>query len=249
VAVSNAIALALKDNIHMSLRVTLYSWKLQEFIDVIGSKNSVVLKAAATNLANIYKREKDNSKLNSANAWLRTLINQGFPLRRDRKRPTVGAKGKLLVMHMEAGIHVAVIHSLICSLGAKRVTFDEWSQGIHGAIHKELRECGFLRSEKVQVEFLLTLGKLDCGTPLFGDDFFTGWELYSIIENHEIAALVAGFRAALRFKRKLPRGLPKDVKKRLKTRVSDDCREFLGKSVKWFGQIQKAGQDAYILWS
>jgi hypothetical protein len=233
----------------MSLRPSLYRWKLREFIDMIGSKNSVVLKAAAAHLADIYKNEKERSKFQSANAWLQTLINQGLPLRRDRERPTVGAKGNLLATHMEAGIHVAVIHSLICTLGAKRVTFDEWSQGIHGAIHKELRESGFLRSEKVQLEFLLTLRKLDCGTPLFGDDFYTGWEFYSIIENHEIAALVAGFRAALRFKRELPRSFPKEARKRIKTRVSDDFRDFIGKSVKWFGQIQKAGQDAYILWS
>jgi hypothetical protein len=243
------IALALKDNIHMSLRPSLYSWKLQEFIDLIGSKNSVLLKAAAAQLADIYKNEKAKSKLQSANAWLGTLINQGLPFRRDRERPTVGANGNLLVTHMEAGIHVAVIHSVVCALGAKRVTFDEWGQATHNAIHRELRESGFLRLGKVQLDFLTTNQKLACGTPLFGDDFYTGWEFYSIIENHEIAALVAGFRAALRFKRKLPRGLPKDARKRIKTRVSDEFRDFIGKFVKWFRQIQKAGQDAYILWS
>jgi hypothetical protein len=63
----------------MSLRASLYGWRLQEFIDVIGSKNSVVLKAAAAHLAEIYKNEKDKSKLQSAIAWLQTLIFSGQP--------------------------------------------------------------------------------------------------------------------------------------------------------------------------
>ena len=239
-------------NIRMSLRVTLCSFRLQELIDVIGSKNAVVLKAATSHLAEVYKNEKDESKFQSANAWLRTVINEGVSLRRDRKTPSVGKKGNLLVLHMEVGTHIAVIHSIVRVLGGKELVFDEWSQGISGAILSELSGCGFSdsrRGQKGQLEFLLTLRKLDCGTPLFGDGFHTGWEFYSIIENKEIAVLVAGFREALRFKRELPDWLPKDRKKQLKTRVSDDCRKFLGKSVKWLAQIQKAGQDAYILWS
>ncbi len=233
----------------MSLRVTLCSWKLQEFVDVIGSKNSVVLKAAASHLANVYKHEKDNSKLNSANAWLRTLINQGLPLRRDRKTPTVGAKGNLLVLHMEAGIHVSVINSIVSALGGKQRACDEWGSGLSSAFHSELRRCGFFRDTRVPLDFITTLVKLDGGTPLFGDGFHTGWEFYSVIENREIAALVAGFRAALRFRRILPRSFPKDARKRVQTRLSDDLRPLLGKIVKLFAQIQKAGQDAYIIWS
>jgi hypothetical protein len=232
----------------MSLRVTLCSWKLQEFIDVIGSKNSVVLKAAAAHLADIYKNEKDKPQLHSANAWLRTLINQGLPLRRDRERPTVGAKGKLLVMHMEAGVHVAVIDSIVSALGGKQLAFDVWGSRLSSALHSELRRCGFFQT-RVPLDFITTMGKLDGGTPLFGDGFHTGWEFYSVIENHEIAALVAGFRAALRFRRKLPRSFSKEARKRVSTRLPDDLRPLLGKIVKLFAQIQKESQDAYILWS
>jgi hypothetical protein len=236
----------------MSLRMNLYGWKLQEFIDVIGSKSAKVLETASAHLAEKFKGRSDHADLPKAIAWLRTLINEGHPLRQDRERPTVGADGDLVVMHMEAGIHVAVINSLVVTLRREEFlnpAFDSWSQGISSAIHKELRVCGFIGSSQCSVEFLQALWRLDGGTPLFGDDFCTGWEYYSIIENDQIAALVTSFEAALRFERILPDGIPEEARKRLRTRLSDDVREFLGNLIGWFGQIHQAGQDAFITWS
>jgi hypothetical protein len=118
--------------------------------------------------------------------------------------------------------------------------FDSWSQGISSAIHNELRACGFIGSSQCSVEFLQALWRLDGGTPLFGDDFCTGWEYYSIIENDQIAALVTSFEAALRFERILPDGIPEEARKRLRTRFSDDVRKFLGDLIGWLGQIHQS---------
>src|SRR5262245_29699396 len=127
----------------MSLRMALYGWKLQEFIAVIGSKDAKVLEAASAHLAEAFEGHRDQTTLPKAMAWLRTLINKGFPLRNQRERPTVAADGDLLVMRMEAGIHVAVIHSIFW--GIRREEFlnpasDTWGQGVSSSLHEELRE-------------------------------------------------------------------------------------------------------------
>jgi hypothetical protein len=126
--------------------------------------------------------------------------------------------------------------------------FDSWSQGVSKALFGELHSCGFLQSDKSSVEFIQALRKLDSGTPLFGDDFCTGWEYYSVIDNPEIAILVGGFQAALDFERKLPDSMPDDVRRRFKTRLLDDTKKFICDLIGWFEQIQQAGQDAFIIW-
>jgi hypothetical protein len=236
----------------MSLRPALYGWKIQEFIDVIGSKNVKVQKAALGHLREVYESPGDQAELRKARAWLRTLINKGYPLRRDRKPPIVRADGELLLMRMETGIHVAVVNSLVQALRRDEFVqplFDRWSQGVSSAIHNELRACGLFGSRASSVEFITALSRLDGGTALFGDGFHTGWEYYSVIEKAQIGLLLAGFEAVLNFERKLPDGIPAEAKKRLRTRVSADARGLITELIDWFGKIERAGQDAFILWS
>src|SRR5262249_25039951 len=157
---------------------------------------------------------RDQTALPKASAWLQTLINEGYPLRHQRQRPTVAADGDLLVMRMEAGIHVAVIHSIFLAIRRGEFlhpAFHTLGQGVSSGLHDELRACGFIGSNKCSVPFLQALFKLDGGAPLFGDDFSTGWEFYSIIENDQIAALITALQAALSFERKLPDGIPEHV--------------------------------------
>jgi hypothetical protein len=88
--------------------MNLYGWKLQEFIDVLGSKNATLLETAFVNLEGKYKGERNEADVAKALGWLRTLINEGHSLRKDREFPTLGMDGALVAMHMEDGVHVAV---------------------------------------------------------------------------------------------------------------------------------------------
>jgi len=158
----------------------------------------------------------------------------------------------LVVMHMEAGIHFAAVFCLFEPLRRKEYLdpgFDLWSDRVSLALSDDLRACGFNNSREYSVEFIQALWKLGGGTPLFGDDFCTNWEKYAIIENNQLAVLVAGFQAALGFKRKLPKSMSASDRKRIKTRLSDKPKEFISDLVGWLGQIQEAGQDAFILWA
>jgi hypothetical protein len=236
----------------MSLRMHLYGWKLQEFIDAIGSKNRTLLKKASAHLEKTYKGGRNEADLPKALAWLRTLINEGHSLRKDRQWPAPGVDGGLVIMHMEAGIHVAAVFCLFEALRRKEYLdqgSDLWSHSVSLALSDDLRACGFNRSGENSAEFIQALWKLGGGTPLFGDDFCTNWEKYAVIENNQLAALVAGFRAAMSFKRNLPNNIPSAARKKLKTRLSGRPKEFIGDLVGWLGQIQEAGQDAFILWA
>ena len=72
----------------MSLRMNLYGWSFQSFRDVLGSRNSSVLDAAMAVLA---ETVRDESALNHSKAWLRTLIETGFPMYSEREpSPTPG---------------------------------------------------------------------------------------------------------------------------------------------------------------
>jgi hypothetical protein len=235
----------------MSLRMDLHGWKLQEFIDVIGSKNATVLERASAHLEELYKGAKDDD-LSKALAWLHTLINEGHSLRWERERPAVAMDGALLAMQMEAGIHVNVIYSLVEAIRREEFlhpAFDSWGQGVSTGLRNEFSACGFIGSRECSIEFLQALHRLDGGTPLFGDDFYTSWQYYSIIENDRIAALVQGFEGVLRFERKLPADIPDHIRERFKVRVSDDYKKLISDLIGWLGQIEQAGQDAFILWS
>jgi hypothetical protein len=230
----------------------LYGWKLQEFIDAIGSKNTRLLKRASSHLEKTYKGGRDEANLPKALAWLRTLINEGHSLRKDRQWPAPGVDGGLVIMHMEAGIHVAAVFCLFQALRRKEYLdsgFDLWNDRISLALSDDLRACGFNNSRKYSVEFIQALWKLGGGTPLFGDDFCTNWEKYAIIENKQLAILVAGFQAALNFRRKLPKSMSASDRKRINTCLSDRSKQFVSELVGWLRGIQRASQDAFILWA
>ena len=60
--------------------------------------------------------------------------------------------------------------------------------------------------------------------------------------------MISVFQAAKEFKRSLPDNLPEDYKAKMRTSLSEAGKEFIGDLIKWFSQIQRAGQDAFILW-
>src|SRR5581483_5895011 len=49
-------------------------------------------------------------ELSRGKAWLTTLIETGYPLRRDRQPPPEPAGGGLLTVQMETEVHVFVVH-------------------------------------------------------------------------------------------------------------------------------------------
>lgn len=92
------------------------------------------------------------------------------------------------------------------------------------------------------------MSRLSNGSPLFGDDFCTEWPFYTLFSNQELAAMIPVFQAAADFKRLLPEGYPEEPTDKLRASLSDSGKAFIEDLIKWFGQIQRAGQDALILW-
>ena len=92
------------------------------------------------------------------------------------------------------------------------------------------------------------MSSLSNGSPLFGDDFRTGWSFYSLFSNSDLAAIIPVFQAAADFKRVLPEGYTEELTKKMATGLSDNSKAFVLDLIKWFGQIQQAGQDAFVLW-
>jgi hypothetical protein len=83
---------------------------------------------------------------------------------------------------------------------------------------------------------------------LFGDDFRTEWSFYTLFSNRELATMIPVFQAAADFRRTLPKDYPEELTKKMATGLSDASKEFVLDLIKWFGQIQQAGQDAFIFW-
>jgi hypothetical protein len=46
----------------------------------------------------------------------------------------------------------------------------------------------------------------------------------------------------------LPEGYPEEATKKMRTGLSEGGKQLIGDMIKWLGQIQRAGQDAFILW-
>jgi hypothetical protein len=233
----------------MSLRMNLYGWSIDSFIQVLGSKNAAVLAAATARLSECL----DEPNLSKGKAWLTTLIETGFPLGRDRQPAPEPAGGGLLAVQTETEVHVFVVHSI-----ARAIARDDyldlagesssWSHPAVGSLHNELAACEFKRSGKCPVEYFTWMWKLSNGSPLFGDDFRTEWSFYSLFTNQELVAIVPVFQAAEQFQRSLPDNLPEDYRAKLRTSLSDGGKQFIGDLIKWFSAIQRAGQDAFILW-
>jgi hypothetical protein len=86
------------------------------------------------------------------------------------------------------------------------------------------------------------------GRPIFGDDFRTNWSYYLYFTNDELAAIIRVFKAAKKFKRSLPDNLPDEHRATIRTGLSEGGKKFIGDLIKWFSAIQRAGQDALIVW-
>jgi hypothetical protein len=233
----------------VSLRMNLYGWSFDSFTQVLGSKNAAVLEAATTRLSECL----DEPDLSKGKAWLTKLIETGFPLRQNRHSPTEPAEGGLLTVQMETEVHVFVVHSI-----ARAIAHDDyldladessnWKYPAVGSLYNELAACEFKRSGKCPVEYHTWMWKFMNGSPIFGDDFRTAWSFYSLFTNQELAAIVPVFQAAEQFTRTLPDNLPEDHKAKMQTSLSERGKQFIGDLIKWFSAIQRAGQDAFILW-
>lgn len=230
--------------------MNLYGWSYDSFTQVLGSKNAAVLDSATAHLSECL----DEPNLSRGKAWLTTLIETGFPLRRDRPPAPESAGGGLLNVQMETEVHVLVVHSIACAIARDDYLdlADETSNWQHpavGSLYNELAACEFKRSGKCPVEYHSWMWKLSNGSPIFGDEFRTEWSFYSLFTNQELAAIIPVFQAAEQFKRSLPDNLPEDYRAQIRTTLSDDGKQFIGDLIKWFSAIHRAGQDAFIMWS
>ena len=241
----------------MSLRTHLYGWSYESFVRVLGSNNAAVLKAAAAHLSEAFKDESLRAR---GEAWLRTLIENSFPLAADREPPSPPDDGGLLVLQMETEVHVIAFHCIVRAIAHDDYLdlANESSDLVHPAAHSLFREigaCGFTDAAHLGNEYWARWMRLLEGTPLFGDDFDTP-SFYTWFSNQDLAETVPIFQAAAEFERPYPKSfeaqLP-ETRERLqrsyKTSLSEGGKAAATALSKWFGQIQRAGQDAFILWS
>jgi hypothetical protein len=230
--------------------MNLYGWSVQSFHDVLGSNDQGVLEAAMIHLADFLK---DEPALARGNAWLRTLIEAGYPLRQDRPPQSEPADGGLLTVSMETETHVLVVHSIATAI--RREAFLDlsgessfWAHPAVTAVSRELSACGFTRSKACHTEYFGAMATLSKGSPLFGDDFRTGWSYYSVLTRPELTVLILILQAATDFTSPAAEGHPDESAKAMKTGLSATGKQFLGDLIGWFSQIEAAGQDAYIIW-
>jgi hypothetical protein len=230
--------------------MNLYGWSFPAFTQVLGSKDSVVLEAATARLSETVREEP---ALSRAKAWLRTLIESGYPFCHDREPEPVPADGGLLTVQMETEAHVFAVYCVARAI-ARADHLDlasessDWAHPCVGSLYNDLSACGFTKSKSCCVEYFSWMWKLSHGSPLFGDDFRSEWSFYTLFSNQELAALIPVFQAAADFNRPLPKGYPEEALKQMKTSVSKGGKAFIGDLIKWLDQIQRAGQDAFILW-
>jgi hypothetical protein len=230
--------------------MNLYGWRLSSVTQVLGSKDSALLEAATARLSEALPKEP---ALSQARAWLQTLIESGFPLQQDRPPLSVSADGSLLTVQMETEVHVTVVHCLARAIASEddldlASESSNWDHSAVGSLYQELASCGFTRSTYCCPQYFSWMLRLSEGSPLFGDDFRTEWSFYTFFANEELAAMIPVFQAAADFKRSLPKDYPEEARKKMRMGLSDGGKEFIGGLIKWFSQIQQAGQDAFILW-
>jgi hypothetical protein len=232
--------------------MNLYGWSLKSFVKAIGSKNSTVLEAASILIAEGYEDKPELSK--KGKAWLRTLINTGLPLRRDRGQPSVPADGGLMITRMETELHAWVIYCIVRALARGHcvdlaIDSSSYSHPSVLALWDDLKYCGFTGSKDCPWQIHLWMSQLSGGTPLFGDGFRSDWSYYTIFTSKDLAHMIPVFRAAAKFKRRVPSSIPREARKALQFTLSKGGKTFIAKLSRWFTQIQKAGQDAFIYWS
>ena len=234
----------------MSLRMNLYGWHLFTFKQALGSQNKSLLNSARAHLSKTFKEPQ----LSRANAFVRTLVENGYPLLSERQFPSEPDDGGLLTMQMETETHVFAVHCLARALATPEhldlaMESSTWSHPSIGALLREVGSCGFTRSKEFNRKFYTWIWALDKGTPLFGDEFHTTWSRYTLFPNQELTEIVQLLRAAATFARKLPESYTPEQAKQFPTSLSPVAQKFANDLAKWFDQIQQAGQDAFILWS
>ncbi len=227
----------------------LYGWSFDSFTRVLGSKDAAVLEAATARLAECLHEPE----LSRGKAWLTTLIETGYPLRRDRQPPPEPAGGGLLTVQMETEVHVFVVHSIARAIAHEdhldlTGESSDWTHPAVISLHNELSASKFHLSGKCPVEYHTWMWKLSNGSPIFGDDFRTEWSFYSLFSNQELAAIIPVFQAAEQFNRLLPDNLPEEYRAKMRTCLSESGKQFVQDLIKWFSAIQRVGQDAFILW-
>ncbi len=230
--------------------MNLYGWSLSAFKQVLGSKDPAVLEKATTLISETLPKEPTQSK---AKAWLRTLIVNGFPFQQDREPSSEAVDGGLLTVQMETEAHAFTVYCL-----ARAIARDEdldlagessnWTHPAIGSLYRDLAACGFTKSKSCCVQYFSWMSGFSNGTPLFGDDFRTEWSFYTLFSNSNLATMIPIFQAAADFRRTLPEGYPEELTKKMATSLSDASKEFVLDLIRWFGRIQQAGQDAFILW-
>ncbi|MEZ6142175.1 MAG: hypothetical protein R3B84_16565 [Zavarzinella sp.] len=230
--------------------MNLYGWSLPAFKQVLGSKDSAVLEKATALIFETLPKEPAQSK---AMAWLHTLVVHGFPFREDRGQSSEPADGGLLTVQMETEAHAFTVYCLARAIASEDYLdlaseSSNWHHSAVVSLYNELSACKFHLSGKCPVEYHTWMWKLSNGSPIFGDDFRTEWSFYTLFSNRDLAAMIPVFKAAADFQRSLPEGYPEEFTKIMAVGLSDAGRELVLDLIKWFGQIQQAGQDAFILW-
>jgi hypothetical protein len=230
--------------------MNLYGWSFQAFCDVLGSKNQSVLKAATAQLSECLSDEADLAR---GKAWLRILIEDGHPFNKDRERPVPPTDGGLLTMQMETAAHIYGIHCIARAIARDdhldlSMDSSSWSRPAVYNLWQELGDCRFTIKGGLPRDYYSWMVRFADGLPLFGDDFRTNWEFYSCFTNEELAGIIPIFKAASSFERKLPESFSEEDKAGMPSSLSEGGKRLINDLIKWFSQIQEAGQDAFIIW-
>ena len=234
----------------MSLRMNIYGWSLPAFKQTVGSKDSALLDAATTGLRKYLPEEP---KFLRARSWIRTLIEAGYPLANGREGPPVPADGGLVTMQMETELHAIALYAIARAIALPEhldlaTESSNWMHQSIGAFSQALSACGFARSKACRYQMFNWIHRLGEGSPLFGDGFMTSWSFYTIFPNHELSEIVSDLRAAAAFQRPIPQGYSDEMAHKIVTTLSADGKSFANDLIGWMGQIQSAGQDAFIYW-
>ena len=239
-----------REDKYLALRINLYGCKLRQLLGVIGSKDSSVREIAGNYLSETLT---DEAALAKACAWLRTLVDDGYPLKSEREPPSVPDDGSLLVTRLETELHAFVVYSIVRAV-SRNTCLDlasdssHWHHSAIVSLYNDFRICGFTRSKECPTRFLQLGSALSHGTPLFGDDFRTDWSFYTFLTNNDLENLVSVLEAARKFEKPVPDYVPAEVRKTMVTRLSDEGNAFAEELIAWFCQIQQAHQDAFIMW-
>jgi hypothetical protein len=235
----------------MSIRMNIYGWSFDDFKAVLGSGDTAVLERANTLLSASVSDETYRIK---GAGWLRTLIDDGYPLVKERPPVTCPDDGGLATVKMETGEHISAVYCLARAIARQEhldlvLKSSLYSHGAIRSVDREMRASQFTRQMTNGATFAKWMSTLQHGSPLFGDQFHTYWSYYSLFSNAELAAMIPAFRDAIAYRRQFPEGYPEEMRQQFTQCLSQSSKEYLQDLIEWFGEIQDAGQDAFVLWS